>query len=107
MELLACPVCGAGLTVGDGAVRCPSGHSFDVARQGYVSLLPAGARTGGDTPAMVDAREAFLAAGHLDPVVAAVSEAAERTLGTGPPGAVVDLGAGTGRQLADVLDGSP
>ena len=35
-----CPLCGAALTEEDGALRCPGGHSFDKARQGYCHLLP-------------------------------------------------------------------
>jgi len=107
IHLLACPVCGAELRAADAALRCGSGHAFDVARQGSVTLLAGDARPGGDTSAMVAAREAFLAAGHFDPLLAAVTAAAVRALADGPAGAVVDLGAGTGRQLADVLDHSP
>ena len=56
---------------------------------------------------MVAAREAFLAAGHFDPVIAAVTAAAERALAAASAGGVVELGAGTGVQLADVLDRHP
>jgi 23S rRNA (guanine745-N1)-methyltransferase len=107
IDLLACPACGAALTAAGGALRCPSGHSFDVARQGYVSLLHGDARPGGDTPAMVAARDAYLGAGHFAPILAAVGAAAGRALAAGPAGGVVDLGAGTGRQLADVLERTP
>ena len=68
VDLLACPTCAGELQLGPGALRCPRGHSFDVARQGYVSLLAAGAEVGaGDTPQMVDARAAFLASRALRP----------------------------------------
>ncbi len=51
---------------------------------------------------MVAARAAFLAAGWFDPLTAALSAAAaEQPV---PPGAVADLGAGTGHHLAAVLD---
>ena len=39
MELL-CPLCGGVLTKSDKALLCPNRHSFDIARQGYVHLLP-------------------------------------------------------------------
>ena len=62
---LACPQCGAGLTRAGPVLRCPDGHAFDIARQGYVSLLPPGGRApAGDSAAMVAARAEFLAAGH-------------------------------------------
>ena len=93
---------------------CPQGHSFDVARQGYVNLLPGGRSVpGGDTPDMVDARDAFLAAGHFAPVAAALAEEAQA--GTramirteaGETGCVAEAGAGTGYYLATVLDALP
>lgn len=33
-----CPLCGAPLA-GDNVLKCPSGHSFDRAKEGYVNLL--------------------------------------------------------------------
>ena len=102
VEYLRCPHCGAELALGNGALHCAAGHSFDVARQGYVSLLPGAPRAAiGDNAAMVAARERFLGAGHFHPLEAALADAAR-----GAPGfaCVADIGAGTGRQLARVLD---
>ena len=98
--LLRCPVCGDGLEESDGALRCPAGHSFDVARQGYVNLVPGRA----DSAEMVEARDAFLGAGHYRRLSGAlVDEVAE----VEASGAVVDIGAGTGHHLARVLDALP
>nr|WP_245572495.1 23S rRNA methyltransferase [Actinokineospora enzanensis] len=82
-------------------LRCANRHSFDIARQGYVSLLRAATAFTGDTPAMVEARAAFLGAGHYAPI--------ERALATVQPGpgCVVDVGAGIGHYLARVLDARP
>ncbi|MGW0522421.1 putative RNA methyltransferase [Crossiella sp. NPDC003009] len=129
LPLLACPHCGLGLAAEGRAVRCAAGHSFDVARQGYLSLLAGDAGAGtGDTAAMVAARAEFLGAGHFRPVAAAVSAAAGEALaaagaaaaareeaaagkasvaGGATGGAVVDLGAGTGYYLGQVLRGAP
>jgi len=127
---LRCPICGQPLapapTAATTALRCPAGHSFDVARQGYVNLTAGRAPHSGDTPAMVAAREAFLGAGHYDFISAALAAravaAAGGTTGTGAaaqrqapgpggsttyPDLVVDAGAGTGRHLAAVLDALP
>ncbi|HYP22333.1 MAG TPA: 23S rRNA methyltransferase, partial [Actinomycetota bacterium] len=90
---LACVVCGGAVSAAGGSVRCEAGHSFDVARQGYVTLT-AGA---GDSAEMVAAREAFLGAGHYRPITEAVARHVD------PAGPVVDLGAGTGHHLAGVL----
>jgi 23S rRNA (guanine745-N1)-methyltransferase len=105
--LLRCPHCGGDLTLEATVMRCPDGHSFDVARQGYVNLLPGDAETGtADAAAMVQARERFLSGGHYAPVVDAVAAAGARAL-TGAGGCAVDLGAGPGNYLAATLDRLP
>ncbi|MFA1551294.1 putative RNA methyltransferase [Actinomadura chokoriensis] len=101
---LVCPVCGADLELADRGLLCPSGHAFDIARQGYANLLPGNARPGtADTPEMVRARDAFLEAGHfaapVDRLAMSVSRAA--------PSFVVDAGAGTGHYLGRILDRTP
>ncbi|BFV59282.1 rRNA (guanine-N1)-methyltransferase [Kitasatospora sp. CMC57] len=116
---LACPHCVRPLILDGRTLRCAAGHSFDQARQGYVSLLAGDAHTGtGDTAEMVAAREAFLAAGHYRPIADALAEAAGQVMGSqvtagqvmggqvtdGPTGLVADLGAGTGYYLSHVLD---
>ena len=73
---LRCPACGAALARAGGTLRCPNGHAFDIARQGYVSLLASGLAPVGDTAEMVQARAAFLAAGHYAPLADAVAAAA-------------------------------
>jgi 23S rRNA (guanine745-N1)-methyltransferase len=109
VDLLRCPVCGGDVALEDTAVRCPAGHSFDIARQGYVNLVPGRA----DTAEMVEARDAFLRAGHFRPLSAALAEEAARGraaaggVGAAAADAVVDLGAGTGHYLARVLDAVP
>ena len=84
----------------EGALRCAAGHSFDIARQGYVNLVPGA----GDSAAMVEAREAFLGAGHYRRLA---DELAEEATAVSAPGAVLDIGAGTGHYLARVLDALP
>ncbi|WP_054816357.1 putative RNA methyltransferase [Nocardia arizonensis] len=99
--LLACPECGLALDAGDRALRCGRGHSFDVARQGYVSLLTgASTKMSGDTAAMLDARAAFQSAGFFDPIARAVVTA---VMARGSVEAVLEIGAGTGYYLSEVL----
>ena len=58
-------------------LRCATGHAFDVARQGYVNLMPGGARPGtADTTEMVADRAAFLGAGHYAPLAQALADLA-------------------------------
>ncbi|MFC0528144.1 putative RNA methyltransferase [Phytohabitans kaempferiae] len=102
---LRCPVCGEPLaSPGGSALRCPRGHSFDLARQGYVNLTTGHAPHSGDTAQMVAARADFLAAGHYDFISSALAQAARTAY---PGGLVLDAGAGTGRHLAAVLDALP
>ncbi len=106
---LACPLDGS-LLRQDGAVwRCPSGHSFDAAREGYVNLLPVQnkrSRDPGDSKEMVAARRRFLNAGHYQPIASAVG----RMVLDGLPqrAACLDAGCGEGyylRQLAGAAAG--
>lgn len=100
---LRCPVCGAGLAQSGGALRCPAGHSFDIARQGYADLTAGRLTHAGDTAEMVIARDSVLAAGHFDFVAAAVVKA----LSAYSEGLAAEVGAGTGFYLAALLDAAP
>ncbi|MGJ0120549.1 putative RNA methyltransferase [Williamsia sp. MIQD14] len=98
IDLLACPVCTGDLDIDATTVICDRGHTFDIARQGYVSLL--GRSAGGlrsDTTAMVAARERVLGAGLYAPIADAVADAT-----SGP--VCLDVGAGTGHYLSHALD---
>ena len=60
LPLLRCPHCEAALSREGEAVRCEAGHSFDVARQGYLSLLGReGTPHTGDTERALDAGTGF------------------------------------------------
>jgi 23S rRNA (guanine745-N1)-methyltransferase len=109
LRFLACPHCGDSLRRHGGQLRCRTGHTFDIARQGYVSLLWGDEKgSGGDTAAMVAAREGFLAAGHFDHLAADLAESAAQAARTAAGGGcVADIGVGTGYYLAAVLDAVP
>ncbi len=104
---LACPLDGDPLTPFGACWRCPAGHSFDVARQGYIHLLPVQNKRSldpGDSKAMVAARRRFLNAGYYRPIAEAVNTAVLQGQGdaTGTL-ACLDAGCGEGyylRQLA-------
>ena len=107
VAILACPVCARPLSAsaGDAGLHCATGHRFDRARQGHVTLLPPGHRPpSGDSAEMVADRVAFFEAGHYADVTRALAGAVT----DGPePGVLLDLGGGTGHHLAGVLDGLP
>ncbi|AKK10830.1 methyltransferase domain-containing protein [Corynebacterium uterequi] len=112
IDVLADPADGSRLTLVDEGTRLTSetGHSYDVARQGYVTLLSgAGSKHQGDSAEMVSARETFLAAGHFAPFVEAVSSAAldaieEAGIADDATATVLEVGAGTGYYLSHTLD---
>jgi 23S rRNA (guanine745-N1)-methyltransferase len=105
LPFLRCPVCEAGLSLAGASVQCRRGHSYDVARQGYLSLATGQAGPGtADTAAMVAARDRFLGDGHFAAVADALAGAASRFDPVLTPGVVLDLAGGTGYYLAAVLD---
>ena len=107
VECLACPHCGGGLHRAGGALRCAQGHTFDIARQGYVNLLPGVVRKAtADTVAMLSAREDFLGAGHYRPLIDRVAEEVDRAA-EGVEGCVIEVGSGPGRYLAAALERLP
>ena len=75
-QALACPLDGQPLAlVENNTWCCAAGHSFDIARQGYVNLLPVQQKRSqdpGDSKAMVAARQRFLQAGHYQPLAEAI-----------------------------------
>ena len=95
MELI-CPVCGEKLNRQERQYVCTSRHSFDMARQGYVNLLPVQqkhSRTPGDTREQVLSRRVFLEAGYYAPIADALISAAEKY---GVSGEILDVGCGEG-----------
>ena len=108
LRLLECPVCDEGFSQTPVGLTCHSGHSFDRARQGYVSL-----RTGkktplnADSPAMVNAREELLGSGLYarirDHAAFNIAEIIEPTTNN----LIVDLAGGTGYYLAGILEHIP
>lgn len=110
VDVLADPVDLSPLSGADDFSRLvsESGHSYDVARQGYVTLAPgSGLHHEGDSLEMISSRETFLSNGHFAPFVEAVSDAVgdavETSAGAADP-VVLEVGAGTGYYLAHTLD---
>ena len=62
-----CPLCAAPLALTERTWGCPQQHQFDVAKEGYVNLLPVqkkNSKDPGDNKQMMFARREFLNAGY-------------------------------------------
>lgn len=100
---LCCPLCAQPLTREPPTWRCTHGHGFDVAREGYVNLLPVQHKRSlspGDTPESIRARRAFLDAGHYAPL----REALAAQVAALQPRSVLDVGCGEGYYTQALAD---
>ena len=98
MMHLVCPLCRELLCGKESTLVCPAGHSYDIARSGYVNLLPPGRRSNartGDDSGMVAARRNFLSRGYYDRYVTESAEAVKRFLGKNPE-FLIDAACGEG-----------
>lgn len=81
---------------------CPRGHSFDVARSGYINLLQPQDRRSkrpGDTPAAVAARRRLHDLGVTGPLLAGIAELAQAS----SDDIVLDAGCGDGFYLGSLV----
>ncbi len=95
-----CPLCGEPLYKNGGAMVCPRNHSFDIARQGYVNLLPVTQKHSlqpGDTREQVLSRREFLDGGFYAPISDTLNETAKKY---GVSGELLDVGCGEGYYAA-------
>lgn len=111
---LRCPICeNYLLPTADGkSYGCEKQHHFDLAKQGYLNLLPPhhkGSKNPGDSKEMVSARRLFLAQGFYAPVAQSISEqlvtfmdAGEAYFSEHKTIRVLDLGCGEGYYSSQV-----
>ncbi|MDP5254718.1 MULTISPECIES: 23S rRNA (guanine(745)-N(1))-methyltransferase [unclassified Vibrio] len=93
-----CPICSFALEQQSNSYRCPQGHQFDIAKEGYVNLLPVQQKKSkdpGDNQLMTQARRRFLSSGHYDALRHHVAQQLNRVLSP-DASAILDLGCGEG-----------
>ena len=103
--IFTCPVCGEVLRKDEKVCVCENGHSYDIAKEGYVHLLPVQqmhSKVPGDTKEMVAARREFLESGGYEMFRNALCELVwEAVRDIGQP-VILDAGCGEGYYLRGV-----
>ena len=106
-SLLTCPRCGERLARAGNALQCRVGHSYDIAKEGYINLLLANQKASGspgDTKEMAVSRRAFLNQGYYEPLSDRIASlAGSETAGLG----ILDAGCGEGYYLRRLLGTLP
>ena len=105
-QLWRCTKCDLPLIPESRSLACENGHSYDLAKEGYVNLMPTGkklAPTVGDSTAMFASRRAFFADGFYEPLRQRLTElcVAEH------PKTVGDIGCGEGYYIGGVATALP
>lgn len=99
-SIFRCPVCLGSLHGSGSSLSCHKGHSYDIAREGYVNLILAnqkGSKEPGDSPEMLRARRNFLNSGYYRRLAENVSERIIKYLDeTGNNVTILDAGCGEG-----------
>lgn len=108
--IIQCPNCQEALLQKDNKFSCLKGHSFDIAKEGYVNLLLANQKQSanpGDNAMMIKAREAFLIEGHYDFLIEIIDNyfigKFEEIKTSNETIEVVDLGCGNGYYLRSLF----
>lgn len=107
-ENLICPVCGEPLLQQGGSLVCSGRHTYDIARQGYVNLLPVQQKhslSPGDTVEMLAARRNFLNSGHYTKICEDVIATTCAYDGKNPT--IIDIGCGEGYYTAHFMNKFP
>lgn len=102
-DQLICPLDKQPLQLNERTWCCENGHSFDIAKQGYVNLLPVQnkrSKDPGDSKAMVQARREYLNKGYYQPLAQAL---ADTVLAMGSQ-ALLDAGCGEGYYLRYLVE---
>ena len=103
MNLYKCPICSQALLLTGRTWKCSNNHCFDMAKEGYVNLLPVNKKRSkepGDSKAMLQSRRRFLEQGHYQPLAKAISQLLMQNLQTDHN--LLDLGCGEGYYLEQI-----
>ncbi|CAM3217549.1 23S rRNA (guanine(745)-N(1))-methyltransferase [Moritella viscosa] len=94
-----CPICARPLSAQDKSLTCEQRHQFDLAKEGYVNLLPVQnkkSKNPGDNKEMMQARREFLDQGFYQSLSDTVNNIAQQALTAVNAPNILDLGCGEG-----------
>ncbi|NQZ92335.1 MAG: 23S rRNA (guanine(745)-N(1))-methyltransferase [Moritella sp.] len=94
-----CPICARPLSAQDKSLVCEQRHQFDLAKEGYVNLLPVQnkkSKNPGDNKEMMQARREFLDQGFYQSLSDKVNNIAQQALIAVNAPNILDLGCGEG-----------
>ncbi len=102
LDHLLCPIDQQPLTQSGRTLTCSANHSYDLAKTGYINLLPVQnkhSKDPGDSKAMVAARQNLLMTGVYDPIIQGVLDSMPEALTAKKSIKLLDAGCGEGYYL--------
>ena len=108
LKVINCPICQRALIRENKSLVCPNRHTFDIAKQGYVNLLPPGKEKNahtGDEQVMVKARVDFLSRGYYKNISDRLAEIIAEHIQTDTDAVLCDMGCGEGYHTTNIADG--
>ena len=99
MTAFICPLCQTSFTQTNNTQICENNHHFDIAKEGYLNLLPVNAKNSknpGDNKEMMMARRTFLNSGGYLPLAEKLSFLIKELLAEKEQATLLDLGCGEG-----------
>ena len=112
MSIIICPYCKSPLVDSkEKMFSCENNHTFDVAKQGYINLLPVNQKKSkdpGDNEMMITARRNFLELGFYDPLIESITNLVATKLSFESKDIVAfDAGCGEGYYSEKALNSLP
>nr|WP_276561717.1 methyltransferase domain-containing protein [Bacillus sonorensis] len=103
--MFQCPMCAAEMTVADRkSLICKIGHTFDIARQGYVNVMTHSPAVKYDK-GLFEARRTIAGSGFFEPLCEALADRIKRAgLPAGKTVKILDAGCGEGSHLARITE---
>lgn len=112
MSIIICPFCKSTLALSsEKTYSCENRHTFDVAKQGYINLLPVNqkkSKAPGDNEMMITARRNFLELGFYDPLIESITNLVSSELSFKTEEIIAfDAGCGEGYYSENALNSLP